>query len=113
MTDTTQRSFESFLDECMKDCKVTDGDRYSAHHNHKHLLHWFTEAALLFGDYRYEQGKQADKWISVETATKTIRSNFERWRKNELPDGPFSWHLQNNLLKIENEFPSPVNNNNG
>ena len=38
---------------------------------------------------------------SLQIAVKSIRSNFQLWRKDEIKDGSFSWHLQNNLLRIE------------
>lgn len=41
---------------------------------------------------------------SLPIAVASIRSNFELWRKGEINDGAFSWHLQNNLLRIEKEL---------
>lgn len=41
---------------------------------------------------------------SLQIAVASIRSNFEMWRKGEIKDGAFSWHLQNNLLRIEKEL---------
>jgi len=41
---------------------------------------------------------------SLPIAVASIRSNFEMWRKGEIKDGAFSWHLQNNLLRIEKEL---------
>jgi len=41
---------------------------------------------------------------SLPIAVASIRSNFELWRKGELKDGAFAWHLQNNLLRIEKEL---------
>ena len=38
---------------------------------------------------------------SLPIAVASIRSNFELWRKGEITDGQFSFHLQNNLLRIE------------
>lgn len=41
---------------------------------------------------------------SLPIAVASIRSNFEMWRKGEIKNGAFSWHLQNNLLRIEKEL---------
>jgi len=38
---------------------------------------------------------------SLQIAVKSIRSNFQLWRNDEIKDGVFSFHLQNNLLRIE------------
>jgi hypothetical protein len=46
----------------------------------------------------------ADVSGSLPIAVASIRSNFESWRKGEINDGAFSWHLQNNLLRIEKEL---------
>ena len=46
----------------------------------------------------------ADVSGSFPIAVASIRSNFELWRKGELKDGAFAWHLQNNLLRIEKEL---------
>lgn len=46
----------------------------------------------------------ADVSGSLPIAVASIRSNFELWRKGEIKDGAFSWHLQNNLLRIEKEL---------
>lgn len=46
----------------------------------------------------------ADVSGSLQIAVASIRSNFEMWRKGEIKDGAFSWHLQNNLLRIEKEL---------
>jgi len=43
---------------------------------------------------------------SLPIAVASIRSNFELWRKGEINDGAFSWHLQNNLLRIEKDLAS-------
>lgn len=44
------------------------------------------------------------KTENLEIWVASIRSNFEMWRKGEIKDGAFSWHLQNNLLQIEKEL---------
>lgn len=41
-------------------------------------------------------------WIELPLEALTcIRSNFELWQKSEIKDGAFSFHLHNNLLRIE------------
>lgn len=42
----------------------------------------------------------------IEKAISSIRSNYELWKKGEIKDGAFSWHLNNNLLLIELSHPS-------
>lgn len=46
----------------------------------------------------------ADVSGSLPIAVASIRSNYEFWRKGEIKDGAFAWHLQNNLLRIEKEL---------
>lgn len=56
-------------------------------------------------DRRLERDTKLPVNNSLPIAVASIRSNFELWRKGEIKDGAFSFHLQNNLLLIEKELP--------
>ena len=43
---------------------------------------------------------------SLRIAVASIRANYELWKKSEIKDGAFSWHLHNNLARIEKELDS-------
>lgn len=59
----------------------------------------------LFARWLLSQNlQQCNVSDSLPIAVASIRSNFEMWRKGEIKDGAFSWHLQNNLLIIEKDL---------
>lgn len=67
------------------------------------LTQWQHE--LLTDVIRLAEQKTSKPDISkpIETCVKTIRENFEMWRKGEIKDGVLSFHLNNNLLRLEKQ----------
>ncbi len=44
---------------------------------------------------------QIIQWGLMYEDISLIRANYELWKKGEIKDGAFSWHLNNLLLKLE------------
>lgn len=87
---TDEEIDEAAIKFCNEHCEPTNGDLT-------------LETEIFSAGVKWGLSRSASSEIEGEAlvALKSIRSNYELWKREELADGAFSFHLHNNLLAIE------------